>query len=398
MKAKNKCRLTEILVKRLKATGSRPEFVWDDLCYGLVFVVQPQPSNHRTFRFFYCIAGKPRWIDLGWIYLDEARKIGFGLRADIAKGLDPWAERRKKVLQRNISFAELHERYLTEVAMKKNKAWKQPDRLIRRYMLPKLGKVEAASISKADVRSIFDKITAPILANQVLRAISAEFSWAIKQDIIVGANPAKGIERNPTTERARVLTPTEVALFWKEWERLDPIKCAALKCLLLLGQRSGEVCHWRREHIKDGWWEMPGEVIPKIWPGTKTKSAHRLWIPPEVWDIIDAFPKTNNGFVFGKAAGGLAGAMQLICERHGVERATPHDLRRTHGTAITSLGFTPKDMNRIQNHKEGGIHTVYDRHHYGPENKKIMERVARHIVALAEGREGDAVVVPFVRA
>ena len=41
-------------------------------------------------------------------------------------------------------------------------------------------------------------------------------------------------------------------------------------------------------------------------------------------------------------------------------------------------------MNRIQNHKEGGIGSVYDRHRYSAENQKIMEAVAADITALAE--------------
>ena len=68
------------------------------------------------------------------------------------------------------------------------------------------------------------------------------------------------------------------------------------------------------------------------------------------------------------------------------DRVTPHDLRRTHGTTITGLGFTRDAMNRIQNHKEGGIASVYDRHQYREENKQIMAAVAEHIVRLAEGR------------
>lgn len=43
-------------------------------------------------------------------------------------------------------------------------------------------------------------------------------------------------------------------------------------------------------------------------------------------------------------------------------------------------------MNRIQNHKEGGIASVYDRHQYRAENKRIMEATADHLTALAEGR------------
>ena len=53
-------------------------------------------------------------------------------------------------------------------------------------------------------------------------------------------------------------------------------------------------------------------------------------------------------------------------------------------------------MNRIQNHKEGGIGSVYDRHQYGDENKRIMEAVAAKLVALAEGQT-EQNVLPFTR-
>ena len=43
-------------------------------------------------------------------------------------------------------------------------------------------------------------------------------------------------------------------------------------------------------------------------------------------------------------------------------------------------------MNRIQNHREGGIADVYDRHEYAEENKRIMETVAARLLVLAEGK------------
>jgi hypothetical protein len=61
---------------------------------------------------------------------------------------------------------------------------------------------------------------------------------------------------------------------------------------------------------------------------------------------------------------------------------------------VTALGFGRDAMNRVQNHKEGGITDVYDRHKYEVENKTVMEAaVATHIVGLAEGRSDDAKVV-----
>jgi integrase len=84
--------------------------------------------------------------------------------------------------------------------------------------------------------------------------------------------------------------------------------------------------------------------------------------------------------------------MRDLCRKLGIERATPHDLRRTHGSTITALGFGRDAMNRVQNHKEGGIADVYDRHTYETENKRVMEAVAERLIALAEGRPDDNVV------
>ena len=55
-------------------------------------------------------------------------------------------------------------------------------------------------------------------------------------------------------------------------------------------------------------------------------------------------------------------------------------------------------MNRIQNHKEGGIASVYDRHGYADENKRVMETVAARIMALVEGApRGNVLQMPVKR-
>jgi hypothetical protein len=80
--------------------------------------------------------------------------------------------------------------------------------------------------------------------------------------------------------------------------------------------------------------------------------------------------------------------MRDICTKLGIvdpDKVVPHDLRRTHGTTITGLGFGRDAMNRVQNHVEGGIADVYDRHKYAVENKSVMEAVAAKIMALVEG-------------
>ena len=89
--------------------------------------------------------------------------------------------------------------------------------------------------------------------------------------------------------------------------------------------------------------------------------------------------------------------MRDVCAKLGIEPSVrPHDLRRSHGSTITALGFGRDAMNRVQNHREGGIASVYDRHGYADENKRVMETVANKIMALVEGRAG-ANVVEFAR-
>ena len=182
-------------------------------------------------------------------------------------------------------------------------------------------------------------------------------------------------------------------LFWETLDTPDRVAASALKVILLTGQRPGEVAHMRREHVRDGWWEMPGEPVPELgWPGTKNGASHRVWLPAPVRALIG---EADSGYVFASARGGvvaLAKPMRGICKSIGIPRLTPHDLRRSHGSTVTALGFGRDAMNRIQNHREGGIADVYDRHGYETETKNIMEAVAMHIMSLIDGRAADNVV------
>jgi integrase len=344
--------------------------------------------------------GRPRWLRLGdvSIGLAEARQLAAEAMLQVARGKDPAAERRAE--RSAGTFEELAEKYL-ERAKRKNKSWRQADNLIRRYVTPRWAKLQAASITRADVKAAMGRIEAPVLANQVLAAASAIFSWAVKEEI-VETNPCRGIERHETRSRERVLADSEIPKFWAAFDDVGLVVSSALKMLLLTGQRPGEVSHVRIEHLVDGWWTMPGEPVPALgWPGTKNGSSHRVWLPAAAKAIINELVNDRSaGFVFAGERGGgpvhgLDGAMRAICAKLGAERATPHDLRRTHGSTITALGFGREAMNRIQNHKEGGIASVYDRHSYAEENRRIMDAVAGRIMALAEGKAAGDNVVPL---
>ncbi len=191
------------------------------------------------------------------------------------------------------------------------------------------------------------RIDAPIVANQVLASASAIFSWAIKQEILT-VNPCKLVDRNPTKDRERVLSDEEVRLLWP---KLDP----ALKLMLLTGQRPGEVAAMRAEHIIEGWWQMPGK--PKgDWLGTKNARDHRVALSEPVQALIDQHLAGD-----GKRSKDV---MRDLVAELKIERATPHDLRRTCLTWITRLGFGRDAMDRVANHRTASVTDVYDRHGY----------------------------------
>jgi integrase len=386
-------RLTELNVRNARPAKAA-YLIWDTHQRGLALRVQP--TGNRSFVAVYSRHGRPRWLFLGKadaIALSDARTLAAKAMFAVAEGGDPAAD--KKAERGAGTFADLHGRYLEQYAKKHNKSWRQAAALVERFALPRWGKLQAGLITRADVKQLMARIEAPIAANQTLAAISAVFTWGIREEI-VAANPCKLVERNPTKSRERVLSESDIPKFWQAFGDLDPVRGRALKAILLLGQRPGEVAHMRREHIVDGWWQMPGAPVPTLqWPGTKNGADHRIWLPKPARALLTDTGDGSSGFVFAGLRGGpidrLDDAMRDICAKLRVERATPHDLRRTHGSTVTALAFGRDAMNRIQNHREGGIASVYDRHHYADENKKIMETVAAKIISLIETRADNVV-------
>jgi integrase len=137
------------------------------------------------------------------------------------------------------------------------------------------------------------------------------------------------------------------------------------------------VAAMQRDHIAGGWWTMPGEP-QGAWPGTKNGRNHRVWLSEAAAGLVEMHFASKRG----KA---LDAPMKALVTALGLPRATPHDLRRTCLTAITRLGFGRDAMDRIANHRKGGVTDVYDRHGYGDEDRRIMEAVAAHLVGIAEG-------------
>jgi integrase len=395
--------ITDLYVRKA-VKRDRAYLVWDTRQPALA--LQVQPTGHRAWKCIYRFHGRPRWYHIGdasKLGVKDARKLATGLVAQVANEIDPQAVKRSQ--RGSGTFGELRERYVEEYAKKKNKSWKQAVHLVRKHLAPRWDKLTASKITKGDVKAVFRSLEAtPILANQVLAAGSAIFSWAMREEVAgVTVNPCSRIERNETDDRERVVSDAEMPKVWAALRDLDPVKAMALRTVLFTGARPGEVSAMRREHVVDGWWLMPGEVIERIgWPGLKNKKSHRVWLSKPVREWLDL--ENGEGFVFasvnGNSIGPLDDAMRDLSAALGLNdeesKITPHDLRRTTGTSITRLKFGRDAMDRILNHVvKKKVTNVYDRYGYADEDRHIMETVAVHLMTLASGTVTDNKVLPF---
>src|ERR1700733_11530817 len=276
--APTKRKLTDRKVASLKANGSTT-IIWDTARRGLGLRIQP--SGHKSWVVVYRHHRKPRWLTLPLVPVQAAREKATEVMLAVLRGQDPAPERKDGP---PIFFGTLAQRYVEQHSSKKNKSWKHASRLVQRYLLPSWANVDAATITRADVRAVISKISAPALANQVRLAASAIFTWAVSQDL-VQHNPCTGIEGTARASRERILSDAEVRLFIAAFRQAGNAG-RTLQLILFLGARPGEVARMRHEHIVDGWWAQPGKPDGNGWPGTKNGMSHRVWLVPAVREIV----------------------------------------------------------------------------------------------------------------
>ena len=150
--------------------------------------------------------------------------------------------------------------------------------------------------------------------------------------------------------------------------------------------------HPRRQAIQTAWFQRRRiRVTRSRW---ETAAGSGL-------SIVDGLVYRSNLLGSDRAlaniGGGNTSAKETIVDHTGDEvrvlwvKGSGTDL-----ATITALGFGRDAMNRIQNHKEGGIASVYDRHGYAEETKRIMDAVAARLMALVEGAPaGNVLQMPM---
>lgn len=396
-------RLTDAGVRALKPRGERYE-VWEGGHTG--FGVRVSPRGTKTFVLMYRFRGRARRLTLGCypaIGLADARLAAAAARARLDKGEDPAAEavEQRREERQTPDVESLTNRYLAEWAKVRKRTWREDERLLRKDVVPAWRGRRACDVTRRDVKTLVAGIAsrgAPIAANRTLAVVRKMYAWALAEEVAgIVVNPAVGVAP-PATERQRdrVLSADEIKALWHGLDGggMRPALCLALRFALVTLQRRGEVAGM-------GWGEVDEAAAMWTIPAHRAKNgiAHRVPLPPLAMHLLVEARRLTRPkhltepslFVFPSPRGpaaitaaALSHALRRRTAALGLNDITPHDLRRSGASHMTSAGVSRLVVGKILNHIEPGVTAVYDRHGYDGEKRQALETWEARLRAVAE--------------
>lgn len=361
------------------------------------------------------------WLKHGRLSLGQARAIAAQWRIDRLAGRDPIAEweaglakqKAEEEAVRQAGVAEAQQPMLRDVIdqfMNKHVRGKKSAPAFQ-YRLDRLNQVlgtrKIRDLHRRDVIDAIEKIaegrtegrTAKQLAGEVL--ILAKRVWRFAEARgWIEKSCIERLSRNDFDARPRkrdvVLGLDEVAELWRALGdaarcTADPITIAALRMLILTGQREREVtdASWDEFEFATGIWKIPAKR-------TKSGRAHIVHLAPQALTLLQDLHSETEGerLVFpspmrqGQAIYGRSvnGALQLMFKRGALPKVTPchvHDLRRTLITRLPDLGFEPFIGHKIANHVLPGVLAHYNHNEYMEQRRSALVAWAERVEFLA---------------
>jgi integrase len=269
------------------------------------------------------------------------------------------------------TFADLADKYLTEVVERKHKRPEIPRGYLDR-VAPEIGKKQVRDITRAELVTVIQNYKARgVRAADSLRSTLREM-FAYGQELgWIDHNPLLDVSRRVTgyepVHRKRVLSDDEIRLLWTE----SSANARVLRFLMLTGLRISEA---QKGHQDGDRWIVPATI-------SKNNRSHWVHIPDQAKAQLPlpACSPTN-----------VQAWLKRWCQRHEIDPAfTPHDCRRTAATRMQDdrLGadkVQPFIVERVLNHTLEGVMAVYNHAEYEVDRidaAKKLERVILEVVA-----------------
>lgn len=325
------------------------------------FAVRILPSGRRSYIAQYRIGNRYRRMSLGAhgvLTPEKARRMAFKVLAAVKDGEDPAGERSRA--RKACTVKELAKRFDEEhiaVRLKPGTA-REYRRNLRRFILPALGRLKVAEVTRADIAKFHHDLRhIPYQANRNLEVISKMFvlaeMWGMRPD---GSNPRLHIKKYPEEKRERYLSQEELTSLGSvlsEAEQIgveDIYAISAIRLLIFTGCRLNEIMTLK-------WAEVDLENSCLRLSDSKT-GARVVHLGSPALDLLANLKRQpNNPWVIcGKIPGTYRKEIQKfwqrIRNRAGIDDVRIHDLRHSFASNAVAQGMSLPMIGKLLGHTQ----------------------------------------------
>ena len=375
--------------------GKRDVLVFDGEQRGLG--VRVTASGSKTYLAQYNWRGQKRRIPLGScsaLSLAKARDAVRAIMGDVAKGIDPAAERKKAKAHEALTLcALLSDWQALHLASKRPRYAAEAVRAVRNAFSRYLD-LPAADLGRATAVKTLDAMARKGSASMAARTAAygkAAYGWAVKRGAL-SVNPFVNLPVAPAPRRERVLSDDEFAAIWRATDGPGPFN-GTVRFLIVTGQRREEVAGMTWAELSDDFstWTIPASRA-------KNGATHIVPLSEPARNLLRGLPRFGE-LVFPGLRGvfnGWSKAKATLNAKSGVTNWRLHDLRRIMATGLQRLGVRLEVTEQVLNHVSGsraGIVGVYQRHDFASEKRAALEALGEHVEAIVEGRTLDGNVI-----
>jgi len=392
-------KLTKKRVESVKPSA-RDVFLWDEELKG--FGVRVKPTGIRSYLIQYRNRhGRSRRLTIamhGRLTAEEARSEARQLLGAVARGEDPAAERR--TLREAPTLTVFAKRYMAEIAHAKKKPGtiKTDETNLRLHLIPALGSLPLASVTRTDVVRFHHSMKAtPGAANRTIQLLSHMMNvaekWGLRPD---GSNPCRQLEKYKEIKRERFLSAAELARLGdtlSEAERAGtetPAAIAAIRLLVFTGCRRGEILglQWKYVDFENTCLRLPDT---KTGPRTVHLNAPALEVLADV-PRLEGNEYVITGAKPGRHLVGIKKPWQRIRDHAGLSDVRLHDLRHSFASVAVGLGESLFMTGKLLGHAKAETTQRYA-HLADDPVKAANERVGSAIAGMMNGTSADIVPV-----
>ena len=324
------------------------------------------------------------------LHADQARQRAALIIARIKAGEEPVPLPLAARVNGGPTVADLAARYLeehVEVRLKPN-TQRQVRGVLRRHILPALGKMPLVAIERAQAVDLQQKLCdRPVAANRAVKVLSHMYrlgeGWGMVPE---GCDPCRSVEKYPERRRERFLTDAEFARLGRVLDEAvdsgsaSPIAVAAIRLLMLTGCRKNEILTLR-------WTDVDLEA-GELQLGDAKAGPRTVQLPPTAVRLLETLPRREGcPWVFpgedreGRfSGGGLDHVWQTVRTHAELEDVRLHDLRHSFASRALALGETLPVIGKLLGHSD--IETTARYAHLAQDSiHETAERIAESIAA-----------------